>query len=129
VSVQAVNLAQFIKQEVGQRVIPPPADNDEDDQLPPTVLMKLDIEGGEFTVLPHLLTQGALCNIVDVAFVEFHGRFLPSDYPKRKIHNMSPTFYSWMVDMTPDCPLTIDFFDDETYLYDAKEAMLPHVTE
>ena len=39
---------------------------------PPTV-MKLDIEGGEASVLPHLLESGLLCKHVDVLMLDSHG--------------------------------------------------------
>ena len=32
----------------------------------------MDIEGGEWSVLPDLITSGALCNSVDYWFGEFH---------------------------------------------------------
>lgn len=38
--------------------------------LPP-ILMKIDIEGAEFDVLPYLISSGSLCEI-DAAFIEWH---------------------------------------------------------
>ena len=37
-----------------------------------TVVMKLDIEGAEFTVFPQLVLSGVLCKYIDFAFVEWH---------------------------------------------------------
>ena len=44
--------------------------------------MKMDIEGGEFEVLPHMLFEGSLCHL-DVAFVEYHEQILE---PLREAH-------------------------------------------
>merc|ERR1712032_1188355 len=45
-------------------------------------LMKMDIEGGEFTVVPEMIRQGALCAPwVKQAFIEGHARFLPGPHP------------------------------------------------
>jgi len=46
----------------------------------PTVVMKLDIEGSEFIVLPDLMFTGVLCETVDHIFGEFHlfdNKFFP----------------------------------------------------
>lgn len=40
------------------------------------VVAKLDIEGGEYTVLPHMLSHGSLCK-VDQMLIEWHERFFP----------------------------------------------------
>lgn len=40
-------------------------------QLPPAVVMKMDIESGEFAVLPRLLSLGVLCKL-DAALIEYH---------------------------------------------------------
>ena len=42
------------------------------------VLVKLDVEGAEYSLLPHLLVSGALC-LVDYLHVEWHAIALPED--------------------------------------------------
>lgn len=41
------------------------------------LVAKLDIEGGEYDVLPHMLAHGTLCQ-VDQMLVEWHERFFPN---------------------------------------------------
>ena len=43
------------------------------------ITMKLDIESGEFGVLPHLLRTGVLCRVVDEAYIEWHEWFFTND--------------------------------------------------
>ena len=38
-------------------------------------MMKLDIEGGEFVVLPHLLASRVLCQGVAYMYAEFHSAY------------------------------------------------------
>ena len=47
--------------------------------IPPKVIMKLDVEGMEYLLLPDLISSGALCQVVDVIFGEFHykDKFFP----------------------------------------------------
>ena len=40
--------------------------------IPPKVIMKLDVEGMEYLLMPDLISSGSLCQIVDVIFGEFH---------------------------------------------------------
>ena len=40
-----------------------------------SVVMKLDIEGGEFIVLPHLLASRVLCQGVAYIAAEFHSAY------------------------------------------------------
>lgn len=60
VDVQAVDLAAFIK-DLGKRI----------------AVLKMDIEGAEVDVIPHLIETGAIDN-VDLCFVETHERKVPA---------------------------------------------------
>lgn len=69
ITVPTVDLAQWIRREVLQRRLPArPAGAAPG---PPRVMMKLDIEGAEHRVLPHLLEQGVLCRL-DYMYAEYH---------------------------------------------------------
>merc|ERR1712083_243636 len=50
-----------------------------------TVIMKMDIEGSEYSVLPRLLKKGLLClDVVDTIYIEWHIRKaakLPEPWP------------------------------------------------
>jgi len=67
--VKAIDLSAWVAEHVHKRTVPPPKYPDDP---PPAVLMKMDIEGSEFEVLPKMLYTGALCNIT-AGFVEWHG--------------------------------------------------------
>ena len=49
------------------------------------LLLKLDIEGGEYTVLPHLLMSGALCR-ADFLLIEWHLNAIP---PEQRLSGLS----------------------------------------
>lgn len=73
--VKQVDLARWVLENVASRTIPeaPQVRLGEPPAPPPFVLMKMDTEGAEHTVLPRLVFSGALCSI-DVAMVEYHYR-------------------------------------------------------
>ncbi len=56
VTVPAIDMAQWLFDEVLDRTIPPGT-------LSPSIVMKSDIEGHDMTVLSHLLARGILCHI------------------------------------------------------------------
>ena len=66
--VRAMDLARWINAHVHRRRVP---DAIREDDPPPAVVMKMDIEGSEFSVLPNLLATGAMCSISYLT-VEYH---------------------------------------------------------
>jgi len=65
VKVPTIDLAEWITEEIVPRTWLAPG--------APHVLMKMDIEGSEYTVLPKLLAKGLLCRgVIDTLFIEFH---------------------------------------------------------
>ena len=76
---RAIDLAAFIQTTVLGRRMPPPApprmlaeaETDDEGVLTPSVVMKMDIEGSEFSVVSKLLSTGVLCSL-DAAVVEWH---------------------------------------------------------
>ena len=70
VSVQlpVINLLNFIRYNISSRIIP---DKIYDNDPPPTVIMKMDIEGEEMDIIPSLIDSGVLCDI-NVFTVEWH---------------------------------------------------------
>ena len=69
VNVSAIDLAAWIRDEVvGRRLPPEPRGGG---RTPPSVLMKLDVEGDELPLLERMLDLGVLCS-VDLLTWEFH---------------------------------------------------------
>jgi len=69
-NVTSLDLATFLEQEVMTRVLFPGVTTDR------AVMMKMDIEGSEFAVLPKLLQRNLLCaGVVDALTVEWHARY------------------------------------------------------
>ena len=102
VSVRAIDLATFILHEIKP--------------IASTIVMKLDIEGSEYEVLPHLVAKGALCD-VDLAFIEIHKT---SSHKKDILHHA----LSLLKDGSEiGCKVKILTLDDETFLHDADKTI------
>ena len=70
-SIKTLDLANWVHANVHRRTVPEARLRD--DPLP-AVVMKMDIEGAEYDVLPRLLATGVLCN-VSVITLEWHRRY------------------------------------------------------
>lgn len=66
-TVEAIDFAEFVRI-VGRRKLPK-----QQGTKPRTVLLKMDVEGSEFVVLPHLIAENVLCNI-NITMIEWHER-------------------------------------------------------
>ena len=90
------------------------------------VVVKMDIEGAEFTVMMQLLLHGVLCNLVDFISVEWHHRFLPLPAAVNRslrINGSEGKLESWMlqeaVHDSVGCRLKdLSTVDDESYIND-----------
>jgi len=82
------------------------------DDPPPTVVMKMDIEGSEYEVLSTMLVKGALCNI-SLITIEWHMRKCQGPFCAHG--SMLPHMMKILGDV-PGCqPLRLHSFDDESY--------------
>ena len=117
-------------------------------QPPRRVVVKMDLEGAEFTVLPHLVEFGVLCAAVDYIAVEFHDWFAPIHLEARDewhpaLDLPSRAAAAWYAQrlrerieadgrrkMPPCRTRRIVDKDDEAYLYDRSPSQLvdPHVS-
>ena len=86
---------------------------------PARVLMKLDVEGSEYIILPHLAYTGALCH-VDEIYTEWHPGSTPSAtgeavaaVVQRELTRLLAPPHS-----QPPCCTTLSVEDDESYLHD-----------
>jgi len=103
VKVRAMDLAKFILDEIKP--------------FASTVVMKLDIEGSEYKVFPHLLVHGAICEVVDLAFIEIHEGRAASEEQRQNLHN------SLSILREAGCKVKLLTLDDESYLHDADSTL------
>ena len=75
------------------------------------IVMKLDTEGAEFRLLPHLIKRDAACS-VDAMFLEWHRVVSAS---ARAIKQTATEALS-----SPGCNVEVSSLDDETFMYDGK---------
>jgi hypothetical protein len=85
--------------------------------------MKMDIEGSEYSVLPHLLAQGTLCSINGI-MIEWHPHFYMHTkhaqvYKQQSNRSVDGNAFKHSFEMiTSDiehCPCKLLEIDDETY--------------
>lgn len=76
---------------------------------PDTIVMKMDIEGSEQSVLPSLLASGILCHHVDVIFIEFHPSFADIGFIKDHIEEVLSR---------GGCKTKVMHIDDKSYIHD-----------
>ena len=83
-NVTSIDVASLIASRVLRRRLPPAASaassaaSSAAAALPPAVVMKADIEGGEFSVVSRLLALGVLCQL-SAAVIEYHGEQNPTE--------------------------------------------------
>ncbi len=111
--VKTIDLARYINEEV--------LGGGEEDR--PVVVMKLDLEGYEHTMMPHLLATNALCKLHTV-FYEEHGWGFLQDAQG----NNASFFTDFAKEHDPKlCPVKLLDKDDETY--DTSTLPLPMVAK
>lgn len=90
----------------------------------PPVVMKLDVEGAEYSLLPAMMLNGALCDL-DVLFLEVHPeRMRVDEGVKLTVPHMKDLF-SQMRKAQPQCTVNIMDLDDESYLHGDKIPLPP----
>ena len=67
--VPVLDLAEWIHENIANRELPKIVHGN---YTKPKVVMKFDIEGAEYVMLPRLLFSGIFCSVIDFAFGEFH---------------------------------------------------------
>ncbi|QDZ23122.1 hypothetical protein A3770_09p56400 [Chloropicon primus] len=76
--VPVVHLARWIEREIMGRKLPARVYGKYEGDPGPKVVMKMDVEGQEYYLLPSLLATGVMCKGVDFVFGEHHARFFRS---------------------------------------------------
>jgi len=121
--VPVIRLSSWIKHHIIQRMVPSSPFGTDSNQTP-SVVMKIDIEGSEYVVLPDLILSGALCGI-DFLFGEFHQSFAPLNFTGHRIplntQRDAAHLGQLLIDVIPtsrNCKTRFRYLDDESYLHD-----------
>jgi len=119
VNVTSIRLSSWLTEHIEDRIIPQRSSNLRKDakvnKHMPTVVMKYDVEGMEYELLPDLLTTGSLCRSVDYAFGEIH----PFKVDGRQRRNLNKVLNNFSSHPNKDCKTKkIDTNDDESYHMD-----------
>ncbi|KAG5186974.1 hypothetical protein JKP88DRAFT_288469 [Tribonema minus] len=116
-TVQGIDLPRFVSSVIGH--MQQHARRSQDVKYEPEAaataarfVMKMDIEGAEWTVMPALLASGALCQL-DLVFIEYHpGADAFGETPVgTAVREMLPS----IVEAYPRCRASILELDDESY--------------
>lgn len=115
-SVRTIDLARYVLENVAPRRL---SNFSQNDPRAAAVLMKMDIEGTEHRVLPHMIITGALCKI-DTIFYETHGRgtLNLSIAGDKKVDDQSFREFFEVFARSYDseiCPTTFASIDNEKY--------------
>jgi len=109
-SVATIRIADFINNVVATRRLP----KTKGQELPPAVIMKLDVEGKEMEVIPDLVLSGALAHI-DTLHVDWHLSINWQDPEARKTKDAIELFTRLGNRFNISHVAHVDSKDDETY--------------
>ena len=87
-----------------------------------SIVAKLDIEGSEFSVLPHLLVHGSLC-LLDAIMIEWHWTMRKFLIKNRALHDIEKMIDNLL--LTTNCKVKQVDLDDETYAKDNNVPLPP----
>jgi hypothetical protein len=85
----------------------------------------LDIEGGEYAVLPHMLAHGSLCKM-DNMLIEWHSRFFPNA-SEEIVHAEQKLF--WFLPSVKRCNFHQVDLDDNDYADGSDRRPFPEQVE
>lgn len=125
--VPIIRLATFLLEEIRGRSLPKIVYGAS--TIGPKVVLKMDVEGMEYVILPDLVTSGALCQTVDFCFGEFHHQEIFFPINRRETHGglrlgnaeQGKVFGASLIralQSSQHCKTIYSMADDETYLFD-----------
>jgi len=115
--VPVLDFAAFVDEQIVKRKLP---ENSPSSWMKPVALIKMDIEGAEFALLPHMFATGALCK------VQIFGELHPNDGPYKLkggiiLNKLNATPFIDHMDhllMAAGCLSKFQRFDDESHSTD-----------
>jgi len=114
-TVPTFSLADFIETHIKPRALGVHADAGK----PPAVVMKMDIEGSEYSVLPELVRRHLMCaDVVSLAFFEWHGPKFAPGQTQASIADVQASVRDGRGCPPPQLAPEVSAVDDETYLQD-----------
>jgi hypothetical protein len=90
------------------------------------ILAKMDIEGAEFNVIPHMLAKGSLC-LIDKMMIEWHFRFIDAEKvnPILKSQEAFESNIQFYTQNAAGCKFNLVEIDDESYGGLGQDADIP----
>ena len=116
ISITTIKLSDFLRDTVAKRKLPITADQND----PPKVLMKMDIEGSEIDVIPDIIFNGGLQYLYRI-MIEWHSRIEKKDWRKKtydslkKVTDGLSKYSELMHNETGHFDFKLMRLDDETY--------------
>lgn len=131
VKIPVIRFASWVEEHINKRQIPSTTYGDYRDLGGPKVVMKLDIEGSEYVVMPDLILSGAMCGI-DFIFGEFHPSFAPLHFPGHRVplktrpqlRGLFQTIRG-IIPSSRNCKTSFEYGDDESHLHDGMPLPTP----
>jgi hypothetical protein len=118
VNASVLDFVEFLRVHILERELPrslTPAEG--------RVVVKMDIEGEEYNLLPHLISSGVLCQSTDLLLLEWHVRnskwflkgALPSPIEKERVIHFQKSLQLLLTLSHPVCKTDMKKLDDESY--------------
>ena len=114
VTVRTVDLARWLRRELPHRKLPHPRSSQFSSTASPHVVMKLDIEGAEFALIPHLMDSGVICEAIDHLFGEFHTKTMFRSVPKFN-ENLEAEVQRQLNTLRPACKTVMTQIDEDPF--------------
>jgi hypothetical protein len=131
VSIPVIRFSTWLEEHVNKRKIPSTPYGSYE-KKGPKVVMKFDVEGSEYVLLPDLMLSGTMCGI-DFMFGEFHAGFAPLDFPGLRIPLTTEPeavdiggALQKVIPSSRNCKTEFRYEDDESYLHDGKPLPVPN---
>lgn len=113
--IKTMDLGNFITAHISSRQIP---DMRDEVGSPPSIVMKMDVEGYEYELLPSLLISGALCN-VDCIFIEWHNNHMKNSQDAQRYREIRKAVEVIIKnEKRVKCKTVLRELDDESYVKD-----------